>query len=316
MTKQRELSDVDRLYEELFGSVPKKSGTAYEMLSAIVLATLGWQDVVHDRTDRLEGKRADHQLDVTCRRGDGSVTRLLIECKAWDTEDVGQDEMTKLWAVRDEIGASHAAMITKRTFTKGARDTAVDHDLAMIRLRLYDPATDDGTWIKKVSVNIEIGMTIQENVEVLVAERWRRAHDLGIRPEGWMDVFDADGAPVGNVASLFAAGDVANERDGQTRKQLDLDPPLQIEGFDGLILVSGMRWNERVVTDTTLVTSEASGKPRLVLQQLDENGESYAGRVIVDEKLIGWRVEKDGQVTRVNPPAIILSQPPAEPESE
>jgi hypothetical protein len=38
--------------------------------------------------------------------------------------------------------------------------------------------------------------------------------------------------------------------------------------------------------------------------------------VIVDEKLIGWRVEKDGQVTRVNPPAIILSPPPAVPGSE
>jgi hypothetical protein len=159
-------------------------------------------------------------------------------------------------------------MITKRIFTEGARDTAVDHDLAMIRLRLYDPATDDETWIKKVTVEIEIGMTIQENVEVLVADGWRPAQDLGIRPEGWMDVFDAGGARVGNVGSLFAAGEVANERDGQTRKELDLDPPIQIEGSDGLILVSGMRWGERVVTDTTVVASEASGTPRLVLQQL------------------------------------------------
>jgi hypothetical protein len=107
MTKKRKVSDIDRLYQELFGSVPNKSGTAYEMLSAIVLATLGWRDVVHDRTERPEGKRADHQLDVTCRRPDGSVTRLVIECKDWDSEDVGQDEMTKLWAVCDEIKAPH-----------------------------------------------------------------------------------------------------------------------------------------------------------------------------------------------------------------
>jgi hypothetical protein len=207
-------------------------------------------------------------------------------------------------------------MITKRTFTKGARDTAVDHDLAMIRLRVYDPATDDGTWIKKVTVNIEIGMTIQENVEVLVADAWKPARELGIRPEGWMDVFDGDGAHAGNVAGLFAAGEVASERGGETRKQLGLDAPLQIEGLSGLISVRGMRWSERVVTDTTVVTSEASGTPRLLLQQLDENGESYAGRVIVDEKLIAWRVEEDGRVTRVNPPAIILSQPPSEVSGE
>lgn len=47
MTKKRKLSDIDRLYEELFGSTAKKRGAAYEMLSAIVLAVLGWEDVVH-----------------------------------------------------------------------------------------------------------------------------------------------------------------------------------------------------------------------------------------------------------------------------
>jgi hypothetical protein len=315
MTKKREPSDVDRLYQELFGSVSKKRGTGYEMLSAIMLATLGWKDVVHDRTERPEGKRADHQLDVTCRHSDGSVAGLVIECKDWDSEDVGQGEMTKLWAVRDEIGASHAAMITKRAFTKGARDAAVDHDVAMIRLRVYDPAIDDGTWIRKLSASIEIGMTIQENVEVLVAEGWKPAHDLGIRPEGWMDVFDADGAPVGNFAGLFVAGEAAGERNGQMRKQLDLDAPLQIEGDDGLISVSGLRWSERDVTDTTVVTSEASGTPRLLLQQLDENGEPYASRVIVDEKLIVWRVDKDGQVTR-QPAGRDPVAPPSQPQSE
>lgn len=114
------------------------------MITAIVLAALGWQDVVHDRTERAEGMRADHQLDVTCRDREGKVRRLLIECKEWDTQDVRQDEMIKLYSVRDELGASDAAMITKRSFTKGARDTAYDHDLAMLRLRAYDPSVDDG----------------------------------------------------------------------------------------------------------------------------------------------------------------------------
>ena len=316
MTEKRETSDVERLYDELFGSIPKKSGTAYEMLSAIVLATLGGQRVVHDRTEQPEGKRADHQLDVTCNQAGGSVTRLLIECKDWDTGDVGQDEMIKLWAVRDEIGASHAAMITKRSFTQAARDTAADHDPAMIRLRVYDPASDDETWIRKVTASIEFGVTVHENLDVLVAEGWRPAQDLGIRPEGWLDVYDADGAHAGNLAALFAAGDVTGEAAGQTHKQLGLEAPLQIDGFGGLISVAGLRWSERIVTDTGVVTSEASGTPRLLLQQLDENGESYAGRVIVDEKLIAWRVANDGQVTRVNPQPTVPSLPPSGPQAE
>jgi hypothetical protein len=305
MAKERKLSDIDRLYEELFGSIPAKAGTAYEMITAIVLAALGWQDVVHDRTERAEGMRADHQLDVTCRDREGKVRRLLIERKEWDTTEVGQDEMIKLYSVRDELGASVAAMITKRSFTKGARDTAYDHNLAMLRLRAYDPSVDDGTWIKKVSVNIEIGATVQQDVVVLVDGAWRAAKEFGIWAEGWMDVFDVAGKRLGNVAGLYALGKVIEETDDVTRKGFEIDgDPVQVEGFDGLVKIMGMQWDEREVTDTFPVVSEAKSTPRLVLQQLDENGERTADKVIVTEKLQAWKVDDDGRVVQVKPPAI------------
>jgi hypothetical protein len=317
MAKERKISDVDLLYEELFGSIPAKPGTAYERITAIVLAALGWQDVVHDRTERAEGNRADHQLDVTCTNRDGSVRRLLIECKENHTDKVGQAEMMKLYAVRDEVGASDAAMITKRAFTKGARDTAYDHDLAMLRLRAYDPAIDDGTWIKKATVNIEIGMTVQQDVEVLVDETWRPANELGIWAEGWMDVLDADGERVGNVAGLFALGEPVEGQEDSSRKGFAIDgEPVQVEGFDDLVKIMGMRWTERVVTDTMQVVSEAQGTPQLVVQQLDENGERYAGRVIVDSKLKAWSFDEDGHVVQVNPPVHVPALPPADPAAE
>jgi hypothetical protein len=109
---------------------------------------------------------------------------------------------------------------------------------------------------------------------------------------------------------------VAGERDGQPRKRLGLNEPLAVEGFVGLMIFQGMRWTERVVTDTTTVTSEASGTPRLRLEQLDEKGEPYAGRVIVNEKLTAWRVEKDGQVTCVNPPVIVPPLRQSDPQGE
>lgn len=304
MAKERRPSDIDRLYLELFGSIPAKAGTAYEMITAIVLAALGWQDVVHDRTERADGMRADHQLDVTCRDRKGKVRRLLIECKEWDTRDVGQDEMIKLYSVRDELGASDAAMITKRSFTRGARDTAHDHNLAMLRLRAYDSSVDDGTWIKKVSVNIEMGAIVQRDVVVLVDGAWCATKDLGIRAEGWMDVFDVAGKRLGSVAGLYALGEVIEGRDDVTRKGFEIDgDPVQVQGTDGLAKIMGMQWEEREVTDTFPVVSEAKGTPRLVLQQLDENGERTAGKVIVAEKLHAWKVDDDGRFVQVSPPA-------------
>jgi hypothetical protein len=71
----------------------------------------------------------------------------------------------------------------------------------------------------------------------------------------------------------------------------------------------GMQWDEREVIDTFPVVSEAKGTPRLVLQQLDENGERTAGKVIVTEKLQAWKVNDDGRVVQVKPPAIASPGP-------
>jgi hypothetical protein len=140
-------------------------------------------------------------------------------------------------AVRDELGASDAAMITKRSFTKGARDTAYD-DLAMLRLRAYDPSVDRGTWIKKVSVNIEIGAIVQRDVLVLVDGASLAAKELGIRAEGWMDVFDVAGKRLGNVAGLNAPGKVIEERKDVTCKGFEIDgDPVEVEGLDGLVKI-------------------------------------------------------------------------------
>jgi hypothetical protein len=221
--------------------------------------------------------------------------------------------MIKLYSVRDELGASDAAMITKRAFTKGARDTAFDHDLAMLPLRAYDPAVDDGTWIKKVAVEIEIGTTVREDVTVLVDGTWRAAKEIGIRAEGWMDVYDVAGERLCNVDGLFVLGLLIEEHDGVTRKGFGIEgDPVQVEGSDDLVKIMGMQWNERYVTDTVPVVSEAKGTPRLVLQQLDENGERTAGKVIVAERLQAWKVDDDGRVMQVKPP-VVTSPGPATP---
>jgi hypothetical protein len=85
--------------------------------------------------------------------------------------------------------------------------------------------------------------------------------------------------------------------------------PVQVGGFDGLVKIMGMQWDEREVTDTIPVVSEAKGTPRLVLQQLEENGERTAGKVIVAEKLQAWKVDGDGRVVQVKPSAVASPGP-------
>ncbi|HEX4110587.1 MAG TPA: hypothetical protein VHX88_20835 [Solirubrobacteraceae bacterium] len=145
---------------------------------------------------------------------------------------------------------------------------------------------------------------------MLVDGTWHAAKELGIRAEGWMDVFSVAGERLGNVDGLFVLGLLIEENDGVTRNGFGIDgDPVQVEGFGGLVKIMGMQWNERYVTDTVPVVSEAKGTPRLVLQQLDEDGERTAGKVIVAEKLQAWKVDDDGRVMQVEPPAITSPGP-------
>lgn len=58
---------------------------------------------------------------------------------------------------------------------------------------------------------------------VIVDGVWRAAKDLGIRAEGWMDVFDVAGKRLGNVAGLYPLGKVIEERDDVTRKGFEIE---------------------------------------------------------------------------------------------
>jgi hypothetical protein len=103
------VSAADELHEKLFSYQPAKPGTAYERLAALVLAGLGWDDVAHDTRLRPAGRRAEHQLDVTASHPDGSVKRLLVECKDWN-KPVGKGTLDALVGVRDQLNFDAARL--------------------------------------------------------------------------------------------------------------------------------------------------------------------------------------------------------------
>jgi len=121
-------SAIEDLHEAAFGFRPAKPGTAYERLGAVVLATLGWQDVQHDTLAAGEGRLTEHQLDVTARHPAGEIRRLIIECKDWNAE-VGKGVLDTLVGVRTQLGAdAAAAVVTTVGYTEGAVTVAVDEE--------------------------------------------------------------------------------------------------------------------------------------------------------------------------------------------
>lgn len=250
------------------------------------------------RTERPQGLLGKHQLDVRCRRPDGARPRLVIECKHIGAQKkVGQDVLLKLAQVQARLGAEHAAVITTTAFTRGARAIAVDHDIALIRLRPYDGSIDDGTWVKAVEIEMKFGFRAEGSIELLTDHKWVTAEEARAPAEAWMESRPVDGTASLSIGDLFASGSIIEEDEKVTKKELVLTDSVEIECSSGWMRVDGLRWTEPTVWATEHVRTEAVGEPRLVLQQVDGTGDPTDGRVVVTSKLEAW--ELDDRVHRV-----------------
>jgi hypothetical protein len=111
------------------------------------------EGVVHDRNERLAGRRATYQLDITARDPKGEIKRLLVECKDWNVK-VEQDAVSTLVGVRDQVGAEAAAILTTEGFKRGALNVAIDEDIALVRLAPYDPAKHGTNFATRITVTM------------------------------------------------------------------------------------------------------------------------------------------------------------------
>jgi hypothetical protein len=294
--KQKPVSVFDALHQGVFGFVPAKQGTAYERLSAVVFAALGWVDVEHDRLERPPGKRAEHQLDVVCQRADGSTNRLIVECKDWNRV-IGEGVVNTLVGVRSQAKADAAAIVTRKSFTKGARNVAADEDIAMVILRAYDPAKDDGSWIQSASITLTMTVAVASDVEFLTDTEADREALLGTNTADWMGVCDMTEELAETYAELWQRGTYSEGDDGFRRGSLDLPEGRLAYSADGRwIPIRGLRWTMKAASSTTTSQLAARGTPVLVLQQLDANGNAVSGKVMVDAHLNAWDISANGAV--------------------
>jgi hypothetical protein len=295
-------SAIEDLHEAVFGFRPAKAGTAYERLGAVVLATLGWEGVVHDTTESVPGKLAEHQLDVTGRHPSGEIKRLIVECKDWD-EAVGQGTLDTLVGVRAQVKADAAAAMTTKGYTAGAIAVAVDEDIAMLRLRAFDPENPDA-YIKTITLTLEpVGSVYSDwDVEVMPDAGLPSGTTFQIAMSGTDQLLRLDGSPAETLAEVIEAQKTTLEEGTYPRRAEFSDGRLLLTTSGDQIAIAALIWTESVVKSRGHPTViEKQGEPVLVLEQLNEHGELEHGRVVVDRDLFAWDIDADGNVTRRGP---------------
>jgi hypothetical protein len=290
------MSAADELHEHLFGFAPAKEGTAYERLAAVVLAGLGWENVNHDTKLRPPGKRTNQQLDVTATSPDGSVRRLLVECKDWDKR-VGKPTLDTLVGVQRQVGFDAAMVVTTVGFSSGATDVAVDENIAMVILREFRQG--DGPFVMGYEFKVGFQNKTFDRFDLDIDRTLLPHHgELKFKLEGSDRLLHPDGSPAETIAELIEQnGTALSEGEGVFECSVGLGPGRLIVALDGTQApVTEIRWRETVRIDGPTISERVTGKPCLVLEQLDDKGEPQSSRLVVDRHLNAWDIDADGKV--------------------
>lgn len=292
---------VQELHRQLYGTLPRKPGIAYERLAAAVFAHLGWVDVEHDQFESTPAGSAEHQLDFVCRHPDGSVTRLMAQCKHW-MRKVRKQEMDTLFGVQTQLGWDAAVVITQVGFTRGARRVAADQGIAMVILRPYEPAMDDGRWWRGARTTISWPFVSVTDVKLHPANPADARALHGLRIEPWMSLWHGPAKEAERFDELWQKASAERQSDGTLSGSVAFDEARSVLGTDErLIPVTGMEWTVRVDQRDIVSTVEAAGTPVFWLEQLGDKGEVTLGRVITDQQLKLWDFDGKRLVRNVLP---------------
>ncbi|HEX3512044.1 MAG TPA: restriction endonuclease [Solirubrobacteraceae bacterium] len=291
---------IEDLHGALFGFRPAKEGAAYERLSAVVLATLGWQDVAHDTTESAPGKLAAHQLDVTGRHPSGEIRRLIVECKDWD-EVVGKGTLDTLVGVCAQLNPDGAAVITTKGYTTGAIAVAVDENIALLRLRAFDPENPT-PYVKTIVLTIEpVTSTYSDiNIELMPDHGLPPGTEFRAQAAGNDYLLHLDGSQAETFRELLQGQEatVQAEAGSYPRRIAFSDGRLLPVGDGATVPVAALSWTETVHRGSHTTRTERQGDPMLVLEQLNEKGELEHDRVVIDRDLFAWDIDDHGNVTQ------------------
>ncbi|QYX30742.1 restriction endonuclease [Sphaerospermopsis torques-reginae] len=152
-------SPIDLLFESIFGYLPNKKGTAYEIIAAIVTQILEENaSVVHD--SRIEGvfSQTLYQIDVLSEKDN---RKAFGEAKDYTIKDkkVGRDDIQKMAGALRDVNMDEGLFFSATGFTKPAKDYAeasekiIGKPIQLLHLRTTIEQDEKGR-IKSIQVDI------------------------------------------------------------------------------------------------------------------------------------------------------------------
>jgi len=287
------MSNIDKIYNQIFNTQKLKSGTKYERLTAIVYKILESNNtVIHDFRLRGNGKSADHQIDIVVQKGK-TKKRILIECKDYNKK-IGIGIIRDFFGAVNQIQPDESYVVTTVGFTKGAVDFACDEGIKLHVLRDISER-DLNKRILKINFDIIIpsydytvkGIIIDDEAE---KEKVQNIKNQTINVAN-LPIKDTQGI---TISTLFDEIEKVikhheNMKDKNLTKELIVKP--NYIDFKGIKL-DGVVVDIKITHEVIETIIEPKGIATLILQSLDNK----IDKIIQDTDLSKWTFDGEGQV--------------------
>lgn len=302
-------SPIDKIFQDIFGYIPSKKGTAYEQLAAIASYIIGGGEVKHD--DKLRGafSKSLYQIDIH-QKTDNEAS--MGEAKDYTDRNgkVGRGDLQKLGgALPDLTNIQSGTFFSATNYTKPAKQYAeAAEQITGKPITLYGlrPSTelDEKGFIKTIIITIYIAMPQIEQAKWLphLTESGQEALK-GLLKEGEERIeyrvythcyYDKDGNEILSIKELTSHGYGNINSDTNKSHACFLLKNHHVEISGVLAEINGLEYEMPYSFHTEVMKITDDSKNRFVL--LDSDGKPL--KIITDKKLREFEFDEDGNLKK------------------
>lgn len=309
MNKNRDFksSSIDELFKRLFGYIPKKAGTAYEILSGIANTIVRDAIVKHNQKIKSNFCDTKYQIDGLLSSKDSSQT--MIEAKDYTSrnEPVGRGDLQKMQGALTDLEVIDGIFASATGYTKDAKEyaaaTYVNPRQIPIELMDIRPSTldDEKQRIKTIPVNINArGLNFTPDcIQPIFGENARKfAHQNNLcgNPISLYTIYDKDGRAIFTVED-YAKGlnrfvDINDHNQREISGSTLMKGAYLLLGNGMLCPIDGLRYKIDIFDVNTEFSITQEGKPVLLIKSLY----GPVNKLLTDEQLKKYGVAADGTI--------------------
>lgn len=302
--------NMDDCFKSIFGFMPKKRGTGFEMLTGAVLKILNCsQEIKHDI--KINGKYSDtpYQIDNYVEDKNNNIN-IFVEVKDYTERNgsVDQEDILKLLGALSDLEIDEGILTTATKFTKPvkkiAQSTSKNPNAKKITLYTIRPSIDKDLNGRILQINLVLNIILmdEENAKYHFNPNKESLNDFNKKIKskniadgqyklGISEFYNQHGEKILNVSDIFNTERIAPMSNYISSGTWIPEEPVYIKALDEYILIDSIDYKIpfRVEKKEFHIKGD---KPKLYVKTED----GTIDRIITEKQLKNISFKEDGTI--------------------